>query len=528
MSQSLPVPEFRSLTSLLLKMSEERTVQGVIDCVIQSLISSRPHLASVGIWLAERNQLVLRASAYQPDQSPISALRDGGIGYEAVSLDDPLLGTNVADIRAARIESDWPHYPDWARDEGVIGFGAAPIRHRGTLIGQFAVFLRYRFEDLTAWEQGVAWTRVVADYLGACIANARAFEEIESLRDKLAQENEYLREESAKSSGAEGIIGSSPVLLHAVEQATLVASTDASVLIQGESGTGKELFAQLIHDRSPRARGPLIRVNCAAIPHELFESEFFGHTKGSFTGAVKDRVGRFKLADGGTLFLDEVGEIPLDLQGKLLRVLQEGVFEAIGEERSQRVNVRIIAATNRDLKDEVAAKRFRQDLYYRLSVFPISLPPLRDRPEDIPLLAIHFLKQAARRFGQTVLQLKKSQVAELQYYAWPGNIRELQHVIERAAIGSQNGPLKFALAPAAMSEKSKSPLPSDDVETDLQQSRVLTYIELEALERRNLESALAAAKGKVSGSGGASELLGLNSSTLASKLKRFGLVRTWT
>jgi transcriptional regulator with GAF, ATPase, and Fis domain len=528
MSQPLPAPEFRSLTSLLLRMSDKRTVQGVIDFVVEALIASRPHQASVGIWLVERDQLVLRASGHQPDQSSITSLSHAGGGYQVVSLDDPLLGTNVPEIRAARTEGEWPYYPDWALNEGIIGFGAAPIRHRGTLIGQFVVFLRYRFDDLAAWEQGVAWTRVVADYLATCIANARAFEEIESLRDRLAQENEYLREESAKSSGADGIIGTSPVLLNAINQASLVASTDASVLIQGESGTGKELFAQLIHNRSPRAGGPLIRVNCAAIPHDLFESEFFGHSKGSFTGAQKDRVGRFKLADGGTLFLDEVGEIPLDLQGKLLRVLQDGVFEAIGEERSQRVNVRIVAATNRDLKEEVMAKRFRQDLYYRLSVFPISLPPLRDRPDDIAALASHFLKQAARRFGQPIPHLKKSHVAELQSYSWPGNIRELQHVIERALIGSRTGLLNLGLSTVPASAARTTPQPMVTAESAPADRRIMTYGELEAIERQNLEAALSATRGKVSGPDGAAATLGINPSTLASKLKKFGLKKTWS
>ena len=226
-------------------------------------------------------------------------------------------------------------------------------------------------------------------------------------------------------------MGQSNALQNVFQQIELVAPTDATVLINGESGTGKELIALSIHQRSRRKKNPLIKVNCASIPKELFESEFFGHVKGAFTGAIKDRTGRFQLADGGTLFLDEIGEIPLEMQSKLLRVLQEGEYERIGDEKTQKVNVRIVAATNRDLKKEVDAKRFREDLYFRLNVFPLEIAPLRNRIDDIPLLADHFLKQSCRHMGLPKLQLKKKHVNLLQNYDWPGNIRELQNVIER-------------------------------------------------------------------------------------------------
>src|SRR6185295_15978228 len=225
----------------------------------------------------------------------------------------------------------------------------------------------------------------------------------------------------------------------------MVAPTNASVLVLGESGTGKELVARAIHDRSPRKNAALVRVNCASIPRELFESEFFGHVRGAFTGAVKDRVGRFELAHGGTLFLDEIGEVPIELQSKLLRVLQEGQFEKVGEDRTRRVDARIIAATNRDLEAEVKAGRFRQDLYYRLGVFPIELPPLRDRAEDIPELAQHFLTQSARKLGVTPQRLSSVQLKELQAYDWPGNVRELQNVIERGIIRSRGGQIELGL-----------------------------------------------------------------------------------
>src|SRR5213592_3441316 len=264
-------------------------------------------------------------------------------------------------------------------------------------------------------------------------------------RKNLESENEYLQEELRGNYSA--ILGDSPALKKVLAQIEMVAPANANVLILGESGTGKELVARAIHDRSPRAAAALVRVNCASVPRELFESEFFGHVRGAFTGAVKDRVGRFELAHGGTLFLDEIGEVPLELQSKLLRVLQEGQFEKLGEDRTRTVDVRIIAATNRDLEAEVKARRFRQDLYYRLSVFPIELPPLRDRAEDIPALAQHFLRESVRKLGATAPRLTPAQVQELQSYDWPGNVRELQNIIERAVIRSRNGQLDFALRP---------------------------------------------------------------------------------
>jgi transcriptional regulator with GAF, ATPase, and Fis domain len=256
-------------------------------------------------------------------------------------------------------------------------------------------------------------------------------------------------------------------------------------------------------------------VNCAAIPRELYESEFFGHVKGSFTGALRDRIGRFELADGGTLFLDEVGEIPLDLQSKLLRVLQEGELERIGEERTRTVNVRIIAATNRNLREESQAARFRQDLYYRLSVFPIELPPLRERPEDIPVLAEHFLQKFARQVGKKTPRLTLANVNLLQRYSWPGNIRELQHVLERAAILSHDGKLKLELDIDSTVSKSTSVSKASHEGTE----KIMTIDELKVLERENIRRALSVTAGRIYGQGGAAELLGMRPTTLASRIK---------
>src|SRR2546425_6054565 len=263
-------------------------------------------------------------------------------------------------------------------------------------------------------------------------------------RKSLEFENEYLQEELRGNYSA--IVGDSSALKKVLAQIEMVAPTNANVLILGESGTGKELVARAIHDRSPRKAAALVRVNCASVPRELFESEFFGHVRGAFTGAVRDRVGRFELAHNGTLFLDEIGEVPLELQSKLLRVLQEGQFEKVGEDRTRTVDVRIVAATNRDLEADVKAGRFREDLYYRLSVFPIELPPLRERVEDIPALAQHFLQESARTLATTTPRLTPAHVKELQSYYWPGNVRELQNVIVRSVIRSRNGRIYFGLS----------------------------------------------------------------------------------
>jgi PAS domain S-box-containing protein len=335
-------------------------------------------------------------------------------------------------------------------------------------------------------------------------------------RKTLEFENQYLQEEIRGN--YREIIGESPALKKALAQIEMVAPTNASVLILGESGTGKELVARAIHDRSKRKDGALVRVNCASVPRELFESEFFGHTRGAFTGAIKDRVGRFELANGGTLFLDEIGEVPLELQSKLLRVLQEGQFERLGEDRTRSVDVRIIAATNRDLEAEVKAGKFRQDLYYRLSVFPIELPALRDREDDVGILAQHFLGQAARKIGKKLARLTAAQVRELQSYDWPGNVRELQNVIERAVIRAQNGQLDFGLRPVVANAPLKSRHPPS-----VGEAPGLSYRDLKQQEKTLILEALAKTGGKIYGPNGAAKLLGLKPTTLSSKVHRMGL-----
>ncbi|WP_147018626.1 sigma-54 interaction domain-containing protein [Methylorubrum extorquens] len=390
----------------------------------------------------------------------------------------------------------------WRKDGSCfpVEYTSTPIREGGQLLGAVIVF------------RDVSQRREDEDRLRAALA------EVDSLRERLEQENAYLKEEIRAESHHQGIIGRSPVMEALLRQIDVVAGTDATVLVTGESGTGKELIARAIHEASRRRERPLIRVNCAAIPRDLFESEFFGHAKGAFTGALRDRIGRFELADGGTLFLDEVGEIPLDLQGKLLRVLQERQFERVGEERTRAVDIRLIAATNRDLKEEVRRGRFREDLYFRLNVFPLTSAPLRERREDVPLIAQHVLKAAARRLNRTDLRLTEADARRLSRYDWPGNVRELENVIERAAILAERGRLRFDL-PEARGTGPVTPAPEPPADL----GRPLSEEERRARARSEIEAALHISGGKVFGAGGAAELLGLKPTTLRSRMKVLGI-----
>jgi PAS domain S-box-containing protein len=338
----------------------------------------------------------------------------------------------------------------------------------------------------------------------------------------LNRETERLREEIRSLSKVEGIIGTSIALMKTLKDVDRVAATDATVLIIGETGTGKELIARAIHDNSSRKSGPMVRVNCAAIPDGLIESEFFGHEKGAFTGATQRREGRFAMADGGTLFLDEVAELPPELQAKLLRVLQEGEFEPVGGTRTKRVDVRVVAATNRDLEAEAASGRFREDLYFRLSVFPLTLPPLRERGGDVLLLADAFAEKAARRMGRKVEPLSPSDRERLQRYPWPGNVRELQNVIERAVITAEGSRLNLD---RALPETARDPHPPKPAADEAGASPILTADQMQELERDNMLRALRSTGWRVSGKTGAARLLGIPPSTLHSRLKALGLTR---
>ena len=357
----------------------------------------------------------------------------------------------------------------------------------------------------------------IGHQVGLAVRSMLAYEQVDSLKSRLEQENAYLQEEVVSGRDYRGIIGESAALRKVLDTVAVVAQTSASALITGETGTGKELIARAVHAGSTRCEHPLIKVNCASIPAELFESEFFGHTKGAFTGAVKNRVGRFELAHGGTIFLDEVCEIPIELQSKLLRVLQEGEFERVGEERTRNVDVRVIAATNRNPQDEIKAGRFREDLYFRLNVVPIWVPPLRDRGDDIQLLAEHLLHDVSRRFNRGPFTLRPEQVGILKSYCWPGNVRELRNVIERAVVMSTGTTLQLnELATNARTVQTTEPQPARGF---------LTENEFRERERANILAVMEAASWRIAGNGGAAELLGLPASTLANRARKLGLTR---
>jgi transcriptional regulator with GAF, ATPase, and Fis domain len=518
------------LLPVILSIAQAEGPPSVLGQVIKAIMTNE-HVALARIWFLDQDgncpvcgragvepALHMRASGGRPLDAGADWSRIDGSHHRVpldseaklarmVRTEEPELIPDIAGIYDAVIDREW------AKREQIEGFIGHPLRFRGGTVGVLAVFLRVHPNRST-----LDWLNTFAAHAAVAIGNCRAFQEIDQLRRQLELERDYLREEVVEKGDFQDIIGQSPALLRLLQQIDLVAQTDSSVLIQGESGTGKELIARAIHQRSSRANKPLVRVNCGSIPKDLFESEFFGHVKGSFTGAIRDRTGRFQLADGGTLFLDEVGEIPLDLQSKLLRVLQEGEFERVGDEHTRRVSVRVIAATNRDLRTASEEGRFRLDLFYRLSVFPLDLPSLRDRREDIPYLASHFVKLACTRLHLPEAKLPRREMERLQDYSWPGNVRELQNVVERAVILAQNGPLQFDLGGNVKHKAAHVGQVSAEFHTEA---------EWKARERANLLNALKRARGKVSGAGGAAELLGVNPNTLAARLRAHRISRSY-
>ena len=522
---------------LLLEIAQERSVEPLLKRIVERAVE-RTEFVFSQVWLIKKGDLCATCK-YRPDCPDQSrclhlvagrgtSLPKAGKGpqpWEDLNARLPLnfgpLGEAVASgqLKVLRSPEKQPVFAagfEWMRDERILEFGIRPIDFKGDVLGAMVGFAREHMP-----ESFTAWGRIFADHVGAAIAHARAFDEIQRLKAQLELQNSYLQEAVVEAKAFGNLIGQSAALKHIVSQIDLVAPTEASALILGETGTGKELVAHEIHQRSARKDGPLVRVNCASIPRELFESEFFGHVRGSFTGAVKDRAGRFETAEGGTIFLDEVGEIPLDIQNKLLRVLQEKRYERVGDDRTRRANVRVVAATNRDLKKEAAAGKFREDLYYRLNVFPIQVPPLRDRMDDIPLLAKHFVELSAKDLKCAKPRLTRAGIAKLQSYDWPGNIRELRNVIERAVILARGGALDFDFPVTGQSVPVARP--SVVLTGSAAQPKFLTEAELQRRERDNLVQVLEAANWKISGADGAAELLGVKPTTLLSRMDKWGL-----
>jgi transcriptional regulator with GAF, ATPase, and Fis domain len=530
-------PEFDSFKERLLELAQIRSVAELLQRVVTRL-AEPPYVALARIWLVDKGDLCssccmrpkcpdqtsclhLLASAGRPQAEPRADWSRLDGEFQRIPIGVGKIG-RVAATGQALVVKDVTRNPsllsrrNWATAEDIHGFDAQPIRYKDEVLGVLGLFTRIPIPD-----QGPAWLRIFADHIAVAFVNARAFEENDRLRARLELETVYLREEVREAKALGDIIGESAGLKQLEQQIDMVAPTDATVLILGETGTGKELVAREIHQRSRRSEQPLIRVNCASVPRELYESEFFGHAKGAFTGAIKDRAGRFEAADGGTLLLDEVGEIPPELQSKLLRVLQEKQYERVGEETTRTINVRILAASNRDLKAEVAAGRFRQDLYYRLNVFAIEVPPLRQHKDDIPLLAAHFLAQTARRLKVPLPKLTQAHLTQLHNYDWPGNVREMQNLIERALILAQRGPLRFDLT--AVVDEALLPVPGPGVDTAGSEAQIFTDPELRLREQANIVAALAKSCGRIHGPGGAAELLRINPSTLVSRIRKLGL-----
>lgn len=531
-------PAFAS--ALLLEIAQEQSLCELLKTLVRR-ISERPAVARVRIWLIKKGDIcatcVRRPDC--PDQTRCLHAVAGGANLISKSDDEESyenltdrfsripLGVGVAGkiattgkqivLRDLDKEPGELAYIDWLKPEKIRGFNGVPIIHKGEVLGIIAVFSRANVP-----EGAEVWGRVFANHVAGAIANARAFEEIQRLKTQLEQQNAYLKEEVIEAKAFGDLVGQSAALRQIVSQIDLVAPTDASVLILGETGTGKELVAHEIHRRSRRKDKPLIRVNCATIPKELYESEFFGHAKGAFTGAIKDRAGRFEAAEGGTLFLDEIGEVPLELQGKLLRALQEKCYERVGEDRTRHADVRIIAATNRDLKKEVAAGRFREDLFYRLNVFPVQVAPLRERQEDIPLLAQHFIKLSVKELDCPRPRLTRAGSIQLQNYEWPGNIREMRNVIERAVILARGGALEFDLPTGNIQPATRRDKSHDNENAGRE---FLTEAEMRRHERENLLVILEKSNWKIKGAGGAAELLGVKATTLLSRIKKMELTR---
>ena len=406
--------------------------------------------------------------------------------------------------------------------EGIQSYCVAPLVAMGKSLGTFAVWSEKQSHYT---EADAELLRDVANQVALAIANMTSYEEIASLKARLEKENVYLQEEIRTEHNFDEIVGDSPPLLALLRRVDQVAPTDSTVLIYGETGTGKELIARAIHDRSNRKNRPLVKVNCSAISAGLVESELFGHVKGAFTGAFERRIGRFELADGGTIFLDEVGELPLDTQVKLLRVLQEREFEPVGSNRSVRVDVRIICATNRNLEESIKAGTFRSDLYYRLNVFPLEVPPLRERRSDIDQLATFFVSRYARNLGKKITGIAESARQKLLTYSWPGNIRELQNLIERAVIIS-TGPIlelesdliSVAAAPVFLNAEHSAEIISDSDQSPLKT--------LQEVERDHILAVLQQTHGVIEGSNGAARTLGMHPNTLRHRMEKLGIKRS--
>jgi formate hydrogenlyase transcriptional activator len=411
--------------------------------------------------------------------------------------------------------------------EGLRAYCSIPLVNRGRALGILSIL---RATEAPFSQEDINFLSRASGQIAIAIENACAYHEISQLKDKLAQEKLYLEEEIRSEMNFENIIGNSPALKHVLDLVETVATSDSTVLLLGETGTGKELVARAIHDRSRRKDRTFVKLNCAAIPTGLLESELFGHEKGAFTGAISQKIGRMELADQGTLFLDEVGDIPFEIQPKLLRALQEREFERLGSTHTRRVNIRLVAATNRDLEQMIADREFRSDLYYRLHVFPIRIPPLRDRKDDIPQLVSYFVQKFAKQMQKKIEAISPAVMKGLTAWDWLGNIRELENFIERAVILTRGRSLEPPLGELRRTNTIEIPRTGDrkiepvvEEKTNHQSDKSTVADEYEGRQRDEIIRALTACKGRVGGTDGAATRLGINRTTLLARMKKFGI-----
>jgi formate hydrogenlyase transcriptional activator len=424
-----------------------------------------------------------------------------------------------------------PETYDVAAAEGLRAACNIPLVNRGRALGILSIL---RTTETPFTPEDVDFLSRASGQIAIAVENALVYREISELKDKLAQEKLYLEEEIRTEMDFERIVGGSPALKHVLQLVETVAASDATVLLLGETGTGKELIARAIHDRSRRKERTFVKLNCAAIPTGLLESELFGHEKGAFTGAISQKIGRMELADQGTLFLDEVGDIPIDIQPKLLRALQEQEFERLGSTQTRRVNARLISATNRDLEKMIASREFRSDLFYRLNVFPIRIPPLRNRREDIPLLVSYFVQKFAKRMQKKIETIPAAAMKGLTAWGWPGNIRELENFIERAVILTRGKSLEAPLYELQKPNFDPAPAPAaqpaNEIERIVKETLNATLNEKKRAsdqysqkQQAEIVRALTAAKGRVGGTDGAAARMGINRTTLISRMKKLGV-----
>ena len=517
------------LRGITRKMATAQDLQTVLQSIIAAIVDGGDAVQTrIFLIVEDIDCAICRARIEAGELKPMPGralhmVASGGVAgmdhlFHRIPLDADLPTAQLVRAGRALMIEDWRPFADRITDPrvaplwtsvGAVGVAGYPLEVHGEQIGAIGYLCS---RAITAEEFEVLG--IFADQAAIAIKSATLFQELERHKQRLQVENAYLQDELRVDRGFDNIIGESPALRAVLRKVRQVAPVETTVLLTGETGTGKELIARAIHEGSARKDRPLIKINCGAIPEGIVESELFGHEKGAFTGALQRRIGRFELADKGTLFMDEVGELPLETQVKLLRVLQEQEFERVGSTKPMRVDVRLVAATNRDLEREVAEGRFRADLFYRLNVFPIRVPPLRERRDDIPLLVEYFLAQFQRKFGKSLRSLTPDSMDQLQRYQWPGNIRELQNVLERACVLA-SGPVvslgeTLRMSASAIPVDSHAPPPPP-------------LVPLEDSERAHIRRALDATGGRIHGADGAAEILGINPSTLRSRMQKLGI-----